>query len=158
MHHETPFTHILVPTDGSENSNHAGRLAATMSAIHDARLTIAYVVDDTIVDEIASATRKNRESTIRELEEKGRHYIDFIARIAKRKDVRHEEVIRHGTPYREIADLAREIDVRLIVIGRVGCRGPRCALLGSVAERVIEYAPCPVLVVNQDPSAPPPRF
>ena len=157
MHQETPFTHILVPTDGSENSNHAGRLATTMSAIHNARLTIAYVVDDTIVDEIASATGKSRESTIRELEEKGKRYVDFIARIAKRNDVRHEKVIRNGTPYREIAALAREIDARLIVIGRVGCRGPRCALVGSVAERVIEYAHCPVLVVNQDPGPLSPR-
>lgn len=158
MHVETPFTHILVPTDGSENSNRAGRLAATMSAIHNARLTIAYVVDDTIVDEIAGATGKNRESTIRELEEKGRRYTDHIARIAEGNGVHHEEVILHGTPYREIADLAREIDARLIVVGRVGCRGPRCALVGSVAERVIEYAPCPVMVVNQGPGAPPQRF
>lgn len=154
---ETPFTRILVPTDGSDNSNHAGRLATVMSGIHNAKLTIAYVVDDTIVDEIASATGKNRESTIRELEEKGKRYVDYIARIAERNDVRHEEMIRNGTPYREIADLAREIDARLIVIGRVGCRGPRCALVGSVAERVIEYAPCPVLVVNQDPGGLPPR-
>lgn len=151
MEKETLFTHILVPTDGSVNSNHAGRLAVQMGSIHDARLTIAYVVDDTIVDEIAAATGKTRESTVRDLATKGQHYVDFIARLADRNDVRHEEVIRQGTPYREIAHLARESGAKLIVIGRVGCRGPRCALVGSVAERVIEYAPCPVLVVNQDP-------
>jgi len=153
MEQIAPFSHILVPTDGSANSNHAGRLAIRMSAIHDARLTIAYVVDDTIVDEIASATGKTREATVRELEKKGQRYVDYIAHLAGRNDVRHEAVIRHGTPYREIADLARDIGANLIVIGRVGCRGPRCALVGSVAERVIEYAPCPVLVVNREPGA-----
>lgn len=151
MEQKAPFTHILVPTDGSANSNHAGRLAVRMSATHDARLTIAYVVDDTIVDEIASATEKTREATVRELEEKGQRYVDYIGHIARRDGVRHETVIRHGTQYREIADLARDIGANLIVIGRVGCRGPRCALVGSVAERVIEYAPCPVLVVNREP-------
>lgn len=152
MEQTPPFTHILVPTDGSANSNHAGRLAIRMSAIHDAHLTIAYVVDDTIVDQIAAATGRSREATVRELEKKGHTYVDYVARLARRDGVRAKEVIRQGTPYREIADLAREVGADLIVIGRVGCRGPRCALVGSVAERVIEYAPCPVLIVNQEPA------
>jgi nucleotide-binding universal stress UspA family protein len=38
--------------------------------------------------------------------------------------------------------------VDLIVIGQVGSRGPRRILIGSVTERVIEHAPCPVLVVK----------
>jgi nucleotide-binding universal stress UspA family protein len=42
-------------------------------------------------------------------------------------------MIRHGTPYSEISDLAREREgVDLIVIGRVGCRGARGVLVGSV--------------------------
>lgn len=153
MGQKPPFTNILVPTDGSPNSNHAGRLAVQMASVHDARLTIAYVVDDTIVDEIASATGKSREATVQDLQDKGQSYVDYIGRLARHNDVECEEVILEGTPYREIADLARDLRANLIVIGRVGCRGPRCALVGSVAERVIEYAPCPVLVVNQEPAA-----
>ncbi len=152
MEDKAPFTHILVPTDGSENSIHAGRLAVQMAALHDAMLTLAYVVDSTIVEEIAGATAKSREAIVRELEDKGQRYLDYIARLAGHKEVQCEKVIRYGTPYNEIADLARERGVNLIVIGRVGCRGPRCALIGSVAERVIEYAHCPVLVVSQSPA------
>jgi len=151
MDHRAPFTNILVPTDGSTNSNHAGRLAVQIGSIHKARLTIAYVVDDTIVNEVASATGKSREATIRDLENKGQTYVDYIGHIARHNDMDYDQRILHGTPYREIADLARDLGVNLIVIGRVGCRGPRCALVGSVAERVIEYAPCPVLVVNREP-------
>jgi len=151
MEVHSPFTHILVPTDGSENSAHAGRLAIQMANLHSARMTLLYVVDSAIVDEIASATAKSTDAIQKELEDKGQRYLDYLARLAD-ESVQVEQVIRHGIPYREIADLARERWVNLIVIGRVGCRGPRCALIGSVAERVIEYAPCPVLVVTQGPA------
>ena len=85
-------------------------------------------------------------------EVEGRRYLDYLVRLAGASNVQAQQTIRQGTPYREIADLAREEKVDLIVIGRVGCRGARCALVGSVAERVIEYAHCPVLVVSQPPT------
>jgi nucleotide-binding universal stress UspA family protein len=146
MEIKAPFTHILVPTDGSQNSVQAGRLAIQMASLHNARLTLLYVLDTTIADEIAYVIPKNMET-------KGRTYLDYLARLAQSSGVKAEQVIRHGTPYSEIADLAREQDVDLIIIGRVGCRGARCALVGSVAERVIEYAHCPVLVVSQPPAS-----
>jgi len=149
MEERSPFTHILVPTDGSETSIDAGRLAIQMASIHDSQVTFVYVIDSSTVEEMAGATSRNAEALQRELEEKGRRYLDYLARLAREKDVRSEQVIRHGIPYWEIADLARERRANLIVIGRVGCRGPRCALIGSVAERVIEYADCPVMVVNR---------
>jgi nucleotide-binding universal stress UspA family protein len=51
-------------------------------------------------------------------------------------------------PFSEITNLAREQGVGLIVIGQMAGRGPRRILIGSVTERVIEHAPCPVLVVK----------
>jgi nucleotide-binding universal stress UspA family protein len=153
MEIKAPFTHILVPTDGSQNSVQAGRLAIQMASLHNARLTLLYVLDTTIADEIAYVIPKNMEAVKQELETKGRTYLDYLARLAQSSGVKAEQVIRHGTPYSEIADLAREQDVDLIIIGRVGCRGARCALVGSVAERVIEYAHCPVLVVSQPPAS-----
>ena len=153
MEIKAPFTHILVPTDGSQNSVQAGRLAIQMAALHSTRLTLLYVLDTSIADEIAYVIPKNMETIKQELDAKGRTYLDYLARLAQDSGVKAEQVIRHGTPYSEIADLAREQDVNLIVIGRVGCRGARCALVGSVAERVIEYAHCPVLVVSQPPAS-----
>ncbi|HUV88291.1 MAG TPA: universal stress protein [Anaerolineae bacterium] len=151
MEAQSPFSHILVPTDGSENSVRAGQLAAQIASMHGAQMTLVYVVDDIIVDEIASATLKSTETIGRELESKGQRYLDYLARLAQDRDIPCEQVIRRGIPHSEIANLARERMVDLIVIGRVGRRGPR-GLLGSVAERVIEYAHCPVLVVSQNPA------
>lgn len=54
--------------------------------------------------------------------------------------------IYSGRPFEKICKLAREIDADLIVLGSRGYTGLKKVLLGSTAERVIRFAPCPVLV------------
>jgi nucleotide-binding universal stress UspA family protein len=83
-----------------------------------------------------------------ELELNGHRYLDYLSRLAAEAGVTSEKVMRHGMPYEEITDLAREQGVDLIVIGQMGSHGSRRGLIGNVAERVIECAPCPVLVVK----------
>jgi nucleotide-binding universal stress UspA family protein len=51
-----------------------------------------------------------------------------------------------GRPFEEICKLAREIEADLIILGSHGYSGLKRVLLGSTAERVVRYAPCPVLV------------
>jgi nucleotide-binding universal stress UspA family protein len=53
-----------------------------------------------------------------------------------------------GRPFQEICELARKIDIDLIVISTRGNTGLKHLLLGSTAERVVRYSPCPVLVVR----------
>jgi nucleotide-binding universal stress UspA family protein len=53
-----------------------------------------------------------------------------------------------GRPFREICALARKIDADLIVISTRGLSGFKHIALGSTAERVVRYSPCPVLVVR----------
>ena len=152
MEERSPFTHILVPTDGSETSINAGRLAIQIAALHNIPITFVYVVDSAVVDEIAGVTSKTAEMVHRELEANGRRYLDYLSRLARDRGLQTDQVVRHGIPHSEIANLAREQGMDLIVIGQVGRRGPRRVLIGSVAERVIEYAPCPVLVVRHTPT------
>jgi nucleotide-binding universal stress UspA family protein len=142
------FRHILVPTDGSRPSVAAGRLAVQLAAAQQATLTFAYVVDTAVVDQLTESSGRLVEQVRHELELTGERYLDYLARLASQEGLTYRRVIRHGTPYGEIEDLAREQNVDLIVIGQVGHRGPRRILIGSVTERVIEYAPCPVLVVK----------
>lgn len=152
MEAESPFTHILVPTDGSETSISAGRLAIRIAATHGIPITFVYVVDSAVVYEIAETTSETAEMVHRELETKGRRYLNYLTRMAREMDLEADQVVLSGIPHTEIANLARERGIDLIVIGQVGRRGPRRVLIGSVAERVIEYAPCPVLVVRQVPT------
>jgi nucleotide-binding universal stress UspA family protein len=145
---QTPFHHLLVPTDGSRLSVTAGQLAVQLAAFHRARLTFVYVVDTSVVEALADTPDEMAEQVARELALKGQRYLDYLCRLAANVDLEATQVIRHGVPYREIERLAREQNVDLIVIGQVGQRGPRRILIGSVTERVIEYAPCAVLVVK----------
>jgi nucleotide-binding universal stress UspA family protein len=62
-----------------------------------------------------------------------------------------ESIFRVGNPYEEIVSAAKEISADLIVIGSHGHTGLGRLLLGSTAERVAKYAPCPVLVVKDSP-------
>jgi nucleotide-binding universal stress UspA family protein len=142
------FRHILVPTDGSQSSVAAGRLAVQLATLHQARITFVYVIDRTVVDEVASASGRIAKQVQHELESTGQRYLNFLSRLASDANLTSNQVIRHGIPYSEIADLAREQDVDLVVIGQVGRRGPRRILIGSVTERVIENVLCPVLVVK----------
>ena len=86
--------------------------------------------------------------TDRELEEKGERYLEYLALQARHRGLETEQVIRSGIPHSEIVGLARELGVDLIAIGQGSRSGPRRSMIGSVAARVVEYAPCPVLVVK----------
>jgi nucleotide-binding universal stress UspA family protein len=56
--------------------------------------------------------------------------------------------VRVGDPVDEITSLALEESAHVVIVGSHGARGVRRPLLGSVAERVVRLAPCPVLVVR----------
>ncbi len=144
----SPFTHILVPTDGSHPSMQAGRLAVQLAACQNAHVTFLYVVDKSVASEIAGATKKNIQQVQSEMDDTAQRSLDYLTRLATELNVNSSQEIRHGVPSSEIAALAREQNVDLIAIGHVGSRGPRQILIGSVTERIIEHSPCPVLVVK----------
>ena len=142
------FHHILVPTDGSEPSIAAGKLAVQLAACQEAVLTFVYVVDDRVADGLAGAPGQEAGQIQGNLEQSARRYLDYLSRLAAGAGLIANQTIRKGEPYREITALAREQQVDLIVIGQVGSRGLRRILIGSVTERVIEHSLCPVLVVK----------
>lgn len=142
------FTHILVPIDGSACSINAGRLAIELATGFQAQITFVYVVDTTAVEELARRSRRPIEQIQREMEANGQRYLRHLAQQAKTHELEVEWAIHFGIPYIEISELAQGNRVDLIVIGQVGRHGPRRLMMGSVTERVIELAPCPVLVVK----------
>ena len=60
-----------------------------------------------------------------------------------------EDAVVHGIPFQEILDTAKTQQVDLIIMGTQGRTGLQHVLMGSVAEKVVRLAPCPVLVVRQ---------
>ena len=72
------------------------------------------------------------------------------ADTARTQGVRVREEISAGFPANEIATLAKDVGADLIVMGTRGLSGLEHVLLGSVTERTIRIAPCPVLTINNE--------
>jgi nucleotide-binding universal stress UspA family protein len=60
-----------------------------------------------------------------------------------------ESLVRTGRPYQEILEVAAQSNIDLIIIASHGHTSLAHIVLGSTVERVVRYAPCPVLVVRR---------
>jgi nucleotide-binding universal stress UspA family protein len=147
-HTQSLFQHILVPTDGSHASIAAGKLAIKLARQHQSQITFVYVVDSKVTEELSTSLRKSISQTQSDLVKSAQQYLDYLTRLAINASLDSDQTIRYGMPYVEIEKLAREIKVDLIIIGQISHSGPRRMLIGSVTQRVIENAPCPVLIVK----------
>jgi nucleotide-binding universal stress UspA family protein len=145
---EQLFRHILVPTDGSENSIAAARVALRIARALSSQVTLLYVVDTTVLSEVVRYADHSPADTHQEFRRSGRQYLHYLERLAQEEGVLVQREIREGEPHEEIVATADGVGADLIVMGHVGRRGPRRILIGSVTERVLEFAHCPVLVVK----------
>jgi len=137
---------ILIPTDGSEHSVRAAEYGISIAKALGAEIQVAFVVDEIVLDQIAKIT--DREAAERDLNDSGKGYVSYVRGLAEKEGVAASSVIAQGRPFERIVHVAKESNVDLIVMGTYGRRGTDRILIGSVAERVIEYASCPVLVVK----------
>lgn len=137
---------ILVPIDGSDYSNRAAEYAIGVAKTQDAEVILVYVVDELVIDQFSSATEK---STIEsQLKNDGQHTVHYVENLMKKAGVKSSSLLLKGRPFEQIVNTTKSFDIDLVVMGTYGRRGAERILIGSVAERVIEYSPCPVLVVK----------
>ena len=143
---------LLVPHDFSSSANHAAAIARDESKLHNARLVLLHVIDlptaikpDTVIVPDATGAPVNvREYAVSSAEA---HLQDIVERLAK-DGVTATPFIRVGNPVDEITRFVEEEKVSLIVMGTHGRTGLQHLLVGSVAERVMRTATCPVLTVR----------
>ncbi len=138
------FSKILIPTDGSEYTKAAIAQGLQLAKFTGAEVTAMYVVDQT------SFVNFPMDSTVVSiyslLEKEGKDAVDYVKQEGDKMGVKVKIVVEEGSPVRKIVDASKEYD--LIVMGTLGRTGISKLLLGSVAERVVRYAACPVLVVR----------
>jgi nucleotide-binding universal stress UspA family protein len=147
-----PITHILVATDFSDSADEALTYALTLADQVGATARLVHVFDDPgaiglYSDGYVPMPAETRAEILAEI----RRQLAARAAAAGRKDLPSE--VLTGSPARTIVDAARQHQCDLIVMGTHGRHGMAHLLLGSVAERVVRTAACPVLVVRR-PSAP----
>jgi nucleotide-binding universal stress UspA family protein len=138
---------VLVPTDFSECSEAAVRYGRALAQAFGASLHLLHVVQDPYRQAwAAEGFAAPVTDLVDQWEKQARARLEEIA--AQCTPVATTFDARIGSPFSDIAAYASEKNVDLIVIGTHG-RGPLGhMLLGSVAERVVRRAPCPVLTVR----------
>jgi nucleotide-binding universal stress UspA family protein len=143
------FSRILFPTDFSEASAHALAVALEFARRRGAELIFVHTysvpsygypdgmapLTPDLLDELRAAIDQELQLRVEE------------ARAQGVKATRRSVL---GTPQVEIVRLAKELDVDLIIMATHHSGALRHALLGSVAEKVVRRAPCPVLTVGED--------
>jgi nucleotide-binding universal stress UspA family protein len=142
-----PARRILAATDFSPTGEHACAVAASLAKQLGAELHVAHAFDipltvvtpyevaipDGLIRDSRAAARKKLDATVAGLRGEGVDAQPHLTEVP-------------AAP--AIADLARELSADLVVIGTRGRTGLKHVLLGSVAERTLRLAPCPVLTVK----------
>jgi nucleotide-binding universal stress UspA family protein len=144
------FSRILVPTDFGAASDAALECAKELARRFDGRLYVLHVVEDPMAtgvwtpDVYIAASAELRDRLLHDAKER----LDAIFGEAERKEFNPLTEVRTGGAGDVIGEFARETTIDLIVMGTHGRRGLSHMFLGSVAERMVRTAPCPVLTLR----------
>lgn len=143
------FRTILVPTDFSAGALVAVEYALALANRTGADVVLLHVMEPTVYSVDFAFTYPDIEAEVR------RGAIESLRQLsegARVRGVRAEHVLVAGTPFVEIGKVAADRKADLIVMGTHGRTGLAHAVLGSTAERVVRFAPCPVLTVKAAPA------
>lgn len=145
---------ILVPIDFSDASAAALRYARALAQAFGSALHLLHVVQDPYVQPwAAEALGVSLAGVLERWEQDALANLERLLPPAERGALSVTCATRVGHPFVEILGYAADTHADLIVMGTHG-RGPVAhMLLGSVTERVIRRAPCPVLTVRPAPPA-----
>src|SRR5262245_19869750 len=161
------FTQLLIPTDFSESANWALRYALEEATLHHAKITLLHVLPaHTSTDvyfitgapgaqpgfELALGRRLGTPTPPQPTVVRYDHNEVTLTQLRGLIPVSFQEAwdadVAAGPPAETIVRVAHERGADLIVMGTHGRTGLSHVLLGSVAEKVVRLAPCPVLTVR----------
>ncbi len=140
---------ILIPTDFSKFSQVALNYASAFAEKFAAELYLLHVIQDLSVfipDMITVAPPPV--PTVEQMTKAVQEAFDRLIKDNRLERFQIHRDVREGTPFYEIVRYAKEQNIDLIIMGTHGHTGLTHMLLGSVTEKVVRKAPCPVLTVR----------
>jgi universal stress protein A len=140
---------ILLPTDGSACSQKALTYAVTLAQYFGARVLALHVTHDGWKQESFETGPDVVQKVQAEQAAEAERIRQQVSEAGRQAGVACEFQCLTGRPAEVILRVAQEKALDLIVMGTHGRSGLRHAVLGSVAEKTVQRAPCPVLVVRQ---------
>ncbi|MFQ5569563.1 MAG: universal stress protein [Rhodothermales bacterium] len=139
---------ILAPIDFSKHSERALAHACEITATHQASLALLHVIEEPTFPAMYGAVMHELYGKVPDVT---REALEALQRVLDRCDGPEVETTLHAIKGRAgtvIIDFAEKHDIDLIVMPTHGLSGLEHLLLGSVAEKVIRHALCPVLIVK----------
>ncbi len=138
------FSKILVPTDGSEYTKAAIVKAVELAKVTGSTITALYVLDQTIFVNMPLDSAVTNTYTL--LRKEGESAVSFVKELCEENGITCDVLIGEGSPVKFIVESSKNFD--LIVMGTLGRTGFSKLMMGSVAERVVRYSNCPVMVIR----------
>ncbi|OQZ04787.1 MAG: hypothetical protein B6D34_02205 [Candidatus Brocadia sp. UTAMX1] len=145
--HMISIRNILCPIDYSVYSEMALKYAIEFAEKYQAKLYLMHVLDIRVYD-INNPELYNINVVDEETVEKLRERLLRCVNEDTRGRISVEALIIQGVPFAEIIKVSKEYRIDLIVIGTHGRTGLSHAIMGSVAEKIVRKAPCPVLTIR----------
>ncbi len=141
---------ILVAVDFSECSGVAFQTAAQLTQTFQAKIILLHVISLKHVAVLTEYLEQEQENLIPSLRDRAQQHVTEFLKRWNPDGLDVETVVSVGAPFQEIAVIARDLAVDLVVLGGYGRagRGPlEEVFFGSTAEKVVRLLPCPVLCV-----------
>jgi universal stress protein A len=138
---------ILVPIDFSEHSQKALRYALAFARQFEAEVMLVHIVEqmvypgDWMYPPLAATDFEA---------EKREKMISRLQALDADSGIRTQHIVRLGRAWQEVIEIAQEMKCDMIILATHGYTGLKHALLGSVAEKIVRHAPCPVLTVRPE--------
>lgn len=139
---------IIVPTDFSELSKTSFSYAVDIAKRWNAKIHLMYVLEKTPPFLAMRSLDVNEKEVLDTMEKEAKEDLDNLIEDFGVHELEVVPILKKGLDYEEIVKYSKDINADLIVIATHGHTGLLHTLLGSVAEKVIRYAKCPVLVTT----------
>lgn len=137
------FSNILVAVDGSESANKAFERAIYLAQKCSSKIDLVHVVQCEVGGDSA-----NTFDIIEELKDKAKKMLEAYKIQAAKNNVLIQITIMQGDPAKVIIELAKAKSYDLIIMGTRGRSAFQELLIGSVSQKVMHHASCPVMVVR----------
>jgi nucleotide-binding universal stress UspA family protein len=141
---DTVFSKVLHANDGSEHAFRAFAMALAIAKQNNSELHMVSVEEIDYMPEFIEEIREETGTAARRF----RKVLQRAREMAENSHVKLDTHVIAGHPVRDIVELARELKVELLVIGASGHSALYDRLIGSRADRIVQLAHCPVLVVK----------
>jgi nucleotide-binding universal stress UspA family protein len=137
---------IVVPTDLTLENRKAVTYAMTLARSCNAHVTLLHVYQEPYSLEYLRGPGLSRARDLQR--QSAQNALEVLGKQAKEEYANCSTEFREGTLCQEIANLAKDLDADLMIVGSRANKWFRRCAYGSDAEAIVRVSPCPVLIVN----------